>query len=165
MKCSGGLPISQTGRGHTEPWIRKIPHEGNEILNGNLLVESNAVGTGNNIRPAAFYDAWSPNNLDGAFPRVGSITASNVPNDRLIEDGSYLRLNNITLGYDFEMPENSLISSFKLFLSGNNLLTITNYSGYDPELTSFLYDGTILGVDWVGTPNVSSFVVGANIKF
>mgnify|MGYP001085284948 CR=1 FL=1 len=138
---------------------------GNEILNGNLLVESNAVGTGNNIRPAAFYDAWSPNNLDGAFPRVGSITASNVPNDRLIEDGSYLRLNNITLGYDFEMPENSLISSFKLFLSGNNLLTITNYSGYDPELTSFLYDGTILGVDWVGTPNVSSFVVGANIKF
>ena len=138
---------------------------GNDILNGNLLVEANAQGTSNNIRPEAYNDAWSATNPTGAYPRVGSITATNVPTDRLIEDGSYFRLNNVTLGYDFDMPENSFFSSFKLFASGNNLLTITNYSGYDPELTSFLYDGTILGVDWVGTPNTSSFVIGANIKF
>ena len=138
---------------------------GNDILNGNLLIESNAVGTGNNIRPEAFYDAWSPTNTTGAYPRVGSITASNVPNDRLIEDGSYFRLNNITLSYNFEMPKKTFINSINLYASGNNVLTITNYSGYDPELTSFLYDGTIIGVDWVGTPNVSSFVLGANIKF
>lgn len=139
--------------------------QGNNILNGNLLVENNAVGTGNNIRPAAFYDAWSPTNTTGAYPRVGSITASDVPTDRLIEDGSYFRLNNITLSYDLELSENTFINSIKLFASGNNVFTITNYSGYDPELTSFLYEGTILGVDWVGTPNVSSFVIGANIKF
>lgn len=139
--------------------------EGNEILNGNLLVENNAAGTGNNIRPAAFYDAWSPTNTTGLFPRVGSITATNVPTDRLIEDGSYFRLNNITLGYDLDMKAGSFINSIKFFASGNNVFTITNYSGYDPELTSFLYEGTILGVDWVGTPNVSSFVIGANFKF
>jgi len=64
---------------------------------------------------------------------------------------------------DFE--EKSFIQSLKLYVSGNNVFTITNYSGYDPELTSFLYDGMIIGVDWVGTPNVSSFTIGANIQF
>ncbi len=138
---------------------------GNDILNGNLLVESNAQGGSNNIRPEAYLDAWSTTNPTGKYPRVGSLTATNVPSDRLIENGSFFRLNNVTIGYDFDMPEKSFFTSFKLFASGNNLLTITNYSGYDPELTSFLYDGTILGVDWVGTPNTSSFVIGANIKF
>ena len=138
---------------------------GNEILNGNLLIENFADGSSDNIRPDAFYDAWSPTNTTGVFPRVGSITATTVPSDRLVEDGSYFRLNNITLGYDIEMSGKSFINAVKLYASGNNLFTITNYSGFDPELTSFLYEGTIIGVDWVGTPNVSSFVIGANIKF
>lgn len=139
--------------------------QGNDILNGNLLVENNAEGTSNNVRPNTFLNAWSPTNLTGTYPRVGSITAATVPTDRLIEDGSYFRLNNITLSYDLEITNASFINSVRLFASGNNVFTITDYSGYDPELTSFLYDGTILGVDWVGTPNVSSFVIGANIKF
>ena len=139
--------------------------QGTEILNGNLLIESYAPGNGNNIRPEAFLDAWSPTNTTGAYPRIGSTTATNVPTDRLIEDGSYFRLNNVTLGYDIPMQQKSLINSIRLYASGSNLFTITNYSGFDPELTSFLHDGTILGVDWVGTPNVSSFTIGANIQF
>jgi len=138
--------------------------QGNDILNGNLLVETNAVGTAENIRPEAYHDAWSTGNPDGAYPRIGATTASDVPSDRLIEDGSYFRLNNITLGYDMNF-EKSFIQSLKLYVSGNNVFTITDYSGYDPELTSFLYDGTIIGVDWVGTPNISSYVLGVNIKF
>lgn len=139
--------------------------QGNEILNGNLLIEDFAVGSGNNIRPEAYYDAWSDTNTTGAFPRIGSITATNVPTDRLIEDGSYFRLNNITLAYDIVLPEKSPLKLVNLYVAGNNVFTITNYSGYDPELTSFLYDGTIQGVDWVGTPNISSFVLGLNLKF
>jgi len=138
---------------------------GNEILNGNLLVESYAAGTGNNIRPEAYHDAWSATNPTGAYPRIGSLTATNVPTDRLIEDGSYFRLNNVTIGYNVPMQQKSFINSIRLYASGSNLFTITNYSGYDPELTSFMGDGTILGVDWVSTPNVSSFTIGANIKF
>jgi len=139
--------------------------QGTEILNGNLLVESFARGGGNNIRPEAYLDAWSPTNTTGAYPRAGSITATNVPTDRLIEDGSYFRLNNITLGYDIPMQKKSAINSVRLYASGSNLFTITNYSGFDPELTSFLHDGTILGVDWVGSPNISSFTVGVNVQF
>ena len=137
---------------------------GNDILNGNLLVEDIALGTSNNIRPRAFFDSFS-NNPNGSAPRIGSTTASNVPNDRLIEDGTYFRLRNATISYDIDLNEKSFVNSLKIYASGNNLFTITNYSGYDPELTSFLYDGTILGVDWVGTPNVRSYVLGINIKF
>ncbi len=135
--------------------------KGNDIMNGNLLVENVAEGTAKNIRPDAYLDSWSEENPLGAFPRVGS--ASNIPSDRIIEDGSYLRLNNVTIGYTYNFEEN-LVSSFKIYLSANNLLTFTNYSGFDPELTSFLYEGTIMGVDWAGTPNISSVLVGVNIK-
>ncbi len=139
--------------------------QGNDIINGNLLVEGNAVGNSRNVRPNTYLDAWSPTNTTGKFPRIGSETATTRPTDRLVEDGSYFRLNNITLSYDLNLKEKSLLHSVRIYASGNNVFTITDYSGYDPELTSYLYDGTILGVDWVGTPNVSSYVIGINLKF
>jgi TonB-linked SusC/RagA family outer membrane protein len=139
---------------------------GNEILNGNLLIENQAVGSEKNIRPGAYYDAWTIDNPDGAYSRIGSIPGSEDPNDRLIEDGSYFRLANITLSYDINFhKKKNIFQLVKFYVSGNNVFTITNYSGYDPELTSFLNEGTIIGVDWVGTPNVSSFVLGVNLKF
>ena len=137
--------------------------KGNEIMNGNLLIEEVAAGGSKNIRPYAYLDAWSAENPNGAYPAVGSLTASNVPSDRIIEDGSYLRLSNVTLGYTVDLKK-SMFNSFKVYVAANNLFTITNYSGYDPELTSFLYDGTVVGVDWQGTPNVSSVLLGVNIK-
>ena len=139
--------------------------QGNQILNGNLLIEDYAVGTGNNIRPDAYLDAWSPTNLNASHPRVGSTTAAHVPTDRLIEDGSYFRLSNVTLNYNLKLKEKDLLKSINFYLSGNNLFTLTNYSGYDPELTSFLYDGTIVGVDWLSTPNIKSYSLGVNLKF
>jgi len=138
---------------------------GNEILNGNLLVEANAIGTSYNIRPEAYFDAWSPDNTNGTYPRIGSTTASNLPTDRLIEDGSYLRLRNVTLSYNINLKDQKYFKNINVYVSGNNLFTITNYSGYDPELTSFLYDGTIIGVDWLGTPNTRTYVLGLNVKF
>ncbi len=139
--------------------------KGNDILNGNLLVENNAVGINKNIRPDAYLDAWSIENPTGAYPRVGSISSTTVPTDRLIEDGSYIRLSNATIGYTVDLKEISFLDNIKVYVSGHNLFTITDYSGYDPEVTSYLYDGTIIGVDWVGTPNVTSFLLGINIKF
>lgn len=139
--------------------------EGNEIVNGNLLVEGNAQGSSRNIRQDTYHDAWSLTNPTGSYPRITSESATTRPTDRLVEDGSYFRLNNITLSYDLDLGDKTFIQGVRLYASGNNVFTITNYSGYDPELTSFLYDGTILGVDWNGTPNVSSYVIGANIKF
>jgi len=138
---------------------------GNDIMNANLLIENNAIGWPYNIRPDAYHDAWRPDNTDAAYPRLGSDTGTVTPTDRLIEDGSYFRLRNATLGYNFNLKNQKLIKNIHLYVSGNNLFTITNYSGYDPELTSFLYDGTIIGVDWLGTPNVRTYVLGLNLKF
>jgi len=138
---------------------------GNEILNGNLLTEDYATGSPNNIRPEAYFDAWTPDHTDASHPKVGSKIASNVPTDRLIEDGSYLRLSNVTLSYNLNLKNKTYLKSINFFVSGNNLFTLTNYSGYDPELTSFMYDGTIIGVDWLSTPNIKSYSLGVNLKF
>ncbi len=137
---------------------------GNDIMNGNLMVEDYAAGTWQNIRPDAYNDAWRPDNTDASHPRVGYVMTSELPTDRLVEDGSYLRLKNITLNYDFKFKKNPIIKSAGVYISANNLFTITNYSGYDPEITSFLYDGTILGVDWLSTPNIMTYSLGVNIK-
>jgi hypothetical protein len=85
--------------------------------------------------------------------------------DRVLEDGSYLRLNSLTLNYDIDLKSNSFIESCNIYLQGRNLYTWTNYSGYDPEVTSFLYDGLILGHDWNNKPNSRTFLVGLNFNF
>lgn len=140
--------------------------QGNEILNGNLtqeLVVRN--GSNANVRPEAYFDAWSPDNINGAFPRLNSITSENVTSDRLVEDASYFRLSNVTIGYDFILPEDSALRQFKLFAAGNNLFTITDYMGYDPSPTTGMGNGSLIGVDWVGTPNLMSFTIGATLIF
>jgi len=139
--------------------------EGNQIMNGNLLTEGIAAGNSNNIRPEAYFDSWTPENPTGTYPRLGSITTANVPTDRIVEDGSYFRFSNLTVGYNIDLKKDSFMNNARIYVAGNNLFTITDYSGYDPEITSFLYDGTIIGVDWLSTPNISSVLIGVNLKF
>lgn len=140
--------------------------EGNEILNGNLTTELVVKnGTNANVRPEAYFDAWSPDNIDGAFPRLNSVTSENVTSDRLIEDASYFRLSNVTIGYDFILPEDSALRQCKIFVAGNNIFTITDYMGYDPSPTTGMGNGNLIGVDWVGTPNLTSFTIGATLTF
>jgi hypothetical protein len=85
--------------------------------------------------------------------------------DRVVEDGTYLRLNNITVSYDLPMNSMNFIESANIYVTGRNLFTWTDYSGYDPEITTFLYDGLIQGTDWNNKPNSQSFLVGINLNF
>ena len=85
--------------------------------------------------------------------------------DRFVEDGSYLRLKNITLNYDIPITPDNFIDSANVYVTGTNLFTWTDYSGYDPEITSFMYDGLIQGVDWNNKPNSKSILVGVNLTF
>jgi TonB-linked SusC/RagA family outer membrane protein len=84
-----------------------------------------------------------------------------------VEDGSYLRFNNITLGYS--LPKSVLakakISGFRLFGTVNNLGTITNYSGYDPDVTSRRSDPLTPGVDFAAYPRSRTWVFGVNVTF
>jgi len=84
-----------------------------------------------------------------------------------IEDGSYLRINNVTLGYT--VPQKLLsrikISSFRVYGTVNNLATLTSYSGYDPDVTTRRSDPLTPGVDFAGYPRARTFVFGVNVTF
>lgn len=137
---------------------------GNDVANGNLLQMANAEGLILNIIPAAYHEAWRPNAPSSTYPRIGYTTNGAIAvTDRIIEDGSFLRLNNLTIGYD--VPTNNTVSNLNVYVSGQNLFTWTNYRGYNPEVTSFLWTGLIQGVDWNGAPNASNILVGLNITF
>jgi len=139
---------------------------GNDIANGNLLREAYADNGATNVRPEAYYNAWSPENTNGTYPRVGYDLADETGfTDRIIEDGSFLRLANVTLGYTVPFSENSRIDNMYISVSGQNLLLFTNYSGFDPEANSFTFDPSRVGVDWNSFPNQRTFTLALNVTF
>lgn len=119
----------------------------------------------------ALYDSWTPENHNAKAPiqeNKGFTSTNGVPNSYYIEKGSYMKLKNITLGYTF--PENMLkkafIQSLRVYVQGANLVTFTNYSGADPEVSSAQVDNsTSFGIDEGVYPTPRTFIVGINLKF
>jgi TonB-linked SusC/RagA family outer membrane protein len=113
-------------------------------------------------------DSWTPDNPNTTIPvadKQSSFSSSNVGNSYYVVDGSYLRLQNLTLGYT--MP-NSLLQRWKLerlrvFVSGNNLLTITGYDGLDPMVGGNVDLG--FGIDVGNYPVTRQYTVGVNLSF
>ncbi|MEJ7739747.1 MAG: hypothetical protein WKF97_20160 [Chitinophagaceae bacterium] len=84
-----------------------------------------------------------------------------------VEDGSYLRLNNITLGYTLpkQVTSKAKITNLRVFGTVNNLGTITNYSGFDPDVTARRSDPLTPGVDFAAYPRSRTWVFGINLTF
>jgi TonB-dependent starch-binding outer membrane protein SusC len=84
-----------------------------------------------------------------------------------VEDGSFLRINNVTLGYT--LPKTLLkkvkISNFRVYGTVNNLATFTKYTGYDPEVNTRRSDPLTQGVDFAGYPRAKTWVIGVNFTF
>lgn len=83
-------------------------------------------------------------------------------NSYLVEDGTYIRLNQLLLGYTFNTSNWKGIGNFRVYLQGNNLITWTNYLGLDPNVFN---DDHALGFDYGYYPNVRSYMLGLNITF
>ena len=97
-------------------------------------------------------------------------TNSNTVSTRYIEDGSYLRLNNATLGYSLDpsiLGIGELVNDIRLSITGQNLFTITDYSGYDPEInTPSAIDGIqSFGIDYFSYPKSRTVLFGLNVAF
>ena len=151
--------------------------EGNQIANGATPQLGTAMAEGGNfarnIMSDAYFNAWTPENPNTTYPKVGYQKHINrrTMTDNFLEDGSFLRLNNVRLAYD--VPVNQFFggaSAFKpsklsVYVTGQNLFTWTDYTGFDPEVTSFMWTGLIQGVDWHSPPNAKNILVGINMNF
>ncbi|TDQ07109.1 TonB-linked SusC/RagA family outer membrane protein [Pedobacter metabolipauper] len=104
-------------------------------------------------------DAWSPENPGGTIPRIRANDPNKnfqQPSDFFLENGDYLRIKNVLLGYTFKkMPWNT---NLRIFFSGDNLLTVTKYSGMDPEVGGIGFDGGQFPVS-------RTYSLGLNLKF
>ena len=140
--------------------------QGNDVANGNLLTIGNASGQFQNISKDAYYNAWRGEGTTNTHPRIGYDTIGDIAiTDRIIEDGSFLRLNNLTIGYDLPTNNTDIFQRFNVFVTAQNLFTWTKYSGYNPEISSFSYDGLRNGIDWNGAPDTKTISLGLNINF
>ncbi len=139
--------------------------QGGQILNYTLM----ELASGNNNATTEVLDSWTPTNTDTNVP-INAARTKRITS-RFVYDGSYIRLKNISLGYS--LSENIVskmgLNKVRFYISAQNLWTITNYPGTDPE-TSYLNDNnsrsnTNLGLDYGGYPNVRTFTMGLNVKF
>ena len=115
--------------------------------------------------PAYMLNRWTGEGTSDKYPRfVLGDSVNWQSSDLMVYDGSYLRLKNIQLGYT--LPEHItrriFISKLRVFVAAENLLTLTKYHGYDPEISS---GGTSLGIDYGVYPQARTFSFGVNVAF
>ena len=96
-------------------------------------------------------------------PRANSSTAL-VISDRFIEDGSFVKLKSVTLGYNFKNPFKGM-NKLNVYVTGQNLYTITDYKGFDPEVNAFSTTNGVLGIDYGTYPQVRTIIVGLKANF
>jgi hypothetical protein len=109
---------------------------------------------------------WTPENTSTDIPKPNNM--DNVRNStRFIEDGSYLRLKSMTLSYRaIERSTNiKAIKKLSVYITGQNLLTFTKYSGFDPEVNAYGNSAVEVGIDYGTYPQARSLIVGLNVEF
>lgn len=113
-----------------------------------------------------FYNSWTPTRTDATIPKASNksnFSTNTVSSSYYIEDGSYVRLKNLQLGYTYNPAPGSAISTMRVYVQAANLFTITNYSGVDPELNTG--DDRSQGVDEGTYPAVKQYLLGVSISF
>ena len=112
-------------------------------------------------------DRWKRPGQITDIPRATGDQSTLKVSSYYIEDGSYLRVKNVTLAYDIVHPKLRKIGIHKIqpYFTAQNLLTFTKYSGLDPELNFAGNSSVVQGVDWGTYPNVRTYIIGLNIEF
>lgn len=143
---------------------------GNDIYNTNIYDLQGMTRLFNS--GVAVLDRWTGPGTSNTIPRALGATQNTSASDRYIEDGSYTKLKNISIGYSIPTKFfNDAISKFRIYVSGQNLLTITDYSGLDPEigLAAINNGGTRnqfeLGIDRGNYPQPKSIIFGLQLEF
>lgn len=138
---------------------------GNDILNSNRF----ELESGNGLSNASIemLDRWTPDNPSDKYPRANRDANYLRMSDRYLEDGSYIRLQLVTLAYDIPKAITTRLGlkGARIYVSGKNLLTFTDYSGFDPEVGRFGTSNLRQGYDLGGYPTAKTYLVGINLDF
>ena len=141
---------------------------GNQILNlNNIRLEQGSPAT--NIIADRYLDAWTPTNPNAKYPRInftpGTI-GSDITTD-LLEDGSFVRLRNVTV--DYPLPDRLLsrygLSMTRVYVTASNWKTWTNYSGFNPDVSSLGLGNVNRGIDVGAYPLAKSVTFGVNLSY
>ncbi|GAB3424634.1 TonB-dependent receptor [Niabella aquatica] len=134
---------------------------GNDIYDATRRVDISYINL-----PVYMLGRWTGEGTSNTIPRFSFTDANGnwLSSDLFVKDGSYMRLKNLVLGYTLpeQVTRRFFVSKLRLFLSGENLLTLTKYEGFDPEISS---GGTSLGIDRGVYPQARVFTFGLNLSF
>lgn len=138
---------------------------GNQVINQSKFL-LNGFQNKTNIAQDFYYNRWTvdnPSNVYGTFAKQNA--TAQLSSSYYVEDASYLRLKSVTIAYT--LPNSALdkfhIKRVRIYATGNNLLTFTKYTGYDPEVA--WRDPLLTGVDKLAFPRTRTIIFGANISF
>jgi TonB-linked SusC/RagA family outer membrane protein len=142
--------------------------QGNKIFNGLRLGGIFLQGSGYNNGPDIM-GRWTPDSKSNSVPRVTmkDLNSNRNYSTMYIEDGSYLRMKYFTIGYTFpESIVGNKIQKLRAFITLQNLITITDYSGFDPEIGADVdYSSNMFGVDRGLYPQAKAYMLGVNFNF
>jgi TonB-linked SusC/RagA family outer membrane protein len=138
---------------------------GNDIMNFQRFESHNLNGQNNQSRDVL--NRWTPTNPSNSIPRANIAGGQKIFSTFHMEDGSYLRVKNISLGYTLPsaLMNRLPVNTMRIYVSAQNLFTFTDYSGYDPEVSFFGSGATNQGVDYGAYPATKTVLVGLNLKF
>ena len=141
---------------------------GQSVMNLNRFYSDGMVySASGNIRQEAYDNRWTGEGTSNYYPRpkrTGSLLDKRM-SDFIIEDGSFIRLKNINLSYKIPSKKIKFINGFKIFADATNLLVITKYKGYDPEVSGFGFNSLNQNVDFGTIPQYRTYSVGCNVSF
>ena len=140
---------------------------GNSVYNQQAAVLGDISNNFYNILTDCVRDAWSPENPGARYPSISKVTTGDASwcTDRYVEDGSYLRLSNLSLSYYIPFRRrNAVVKRITFGVSGKNLACFSKYSGYDPDVSSY---GTVLkfGVDNGSYPAARTYMFDLKLTF
>jgi TonB-linked SusC/RagA family outer membrane protein len=140
---------------------------GNEQLNWNRFFQEHG-GTRSTSYTLSQLDRWQQPGQETMVPRMTSANyASDLRPSRFLEDGSYMRLKNITLGYKLPsgIASKMKMSAARVYISAQNIWTITNYTGLDPELTGTASNTLTQGIEFYSMPQPKTVMAGISVTF
>ena len=107
---------------------------------------------------------WTSENPSNEYRKLDP-SDRNVFSSAQVEDGSFIRIKNASLGYSFprKILDKIKLAKLRIYASANNIYTFTNYSGYDPEVNAFGQNSLLLGIDYGGYPLSRTFLAGIQI--